>query len=86
MKFVSERLHGLKHGSLENPHLLLQLNVKLRTQGSSFDLIFGFKAVPGVRGTDLAGVFKSMIQHVGIEYMEKQINFQQHPKGLPEIQ
>ena len=53
-------VHSFKHGSLEHPHLLLQLDVKLCTQGF-LKLRFVFfccKTVHGVGGTVFAGVFK----------------------------
>ena len=51
LHFLSKRFHSLQHGRLKDPHLLLELDVELVTQGfSSLLSILFCKAVPGVGG------------------------------------
>ena len=83
--FVSERLHSLKHGSLEHPHSCFSwMFSELPRDFSSLLSILFCNAVPGVGGT-VYGVLsdrdsKRNVWDMGV----RKINFQQHPQGLLE--
>ena len=80
---LSQALKPNKHRGLEHPHLLLQLDVKLGSQGFLKLRLnfFVLKPCLGWVGLSLLEFSKIMLQNIRVEDVEvRQIKFQQHPK------
>ena len=84
LHFLSKRIHSLQHGRLKDPHLVLQLDVELVTQGFFYFLSYFVKLYMGWVGQFEVSLKIQNVRYGGVEEMK--ISFQQHPQGLLEIQ